>query len=166
MQINVTSQQQLLSKSGSKTIEASPSGKKLLPNESMATVLKQPNKTHYRSKSLIKPQTKDSRNGGSMERTFSLYGLTSNTSTMQLFANLSKKKLRKMANINNFEPAEAANKFYDKNLMQALDKYTSQEKHLQNLRSVKHKISLMKKGELNKTVRDPRILGGSPDRNT
>ena len=29
------------------------------------------------------------------------------------------------ANIDNFIPSEAANKFYDKHIIQALDKYTS-----------------------------------------
>ena len=59
-----------------------------------------------------------------MHRTFSLYGLTSNASARQLLAEPSYKTLRKMANIKNFTPGEAANKFYDKNIIQAFDKFT------------------------------------------
>ena len=38
-----------------------------------------------------------------------------------------------MANIKTINPGDAANKFYDKSITKALDKFTAQEKHLKNL---------------------------------
>jgi hypothetical protein len=43
-----------------------------------------------------------------------------------------------MANIKTMNPGEAANKFYDKSISSALDKFTAQEKHLKNLKSYKN----------------------------
>ena len=57
-------------------------------------------------------------------------------------------------------PGTAANKFYDKHVIQALDRFTEQEVHLKHLKEVKHKIVKMKNGELNKTVVDPRFRSG------
>lgn len=54
--------------------------------------------------------------------------------------------LKKMANIKNFSPGEAANKFYDKHLIKALDKFTAQEKHLRQLVKVKEATEKMKRG--------------------
>lgn len=43
-------------------------------------------------------------------------------------------------------PTEAANKYYDKNVARALDKFTSQEKHLEKLQLYKDEIAKLKKG--------------------
>lgn len=51
-----------------------------------------------------------------MSSSFSLYGLKSNASVSPDWA--------KIADINNINAADAANKFYDKNLIRALDKFT------------------------------------------
>lgn len=73
-----------------------------------------------------------------MASTFSLYGLTSQTSQSPNWG--------KLANIKNMNPGEAANKFYDKSIIKALDKYTAQEKHLKNLQNYKNEIAKLKKG--------------------
>ena len=118
--------QTVLKPSGSKTIDTSPTGARLIANESTATMIKKSkyNNEHARSKSLIKPASKGLRNSSSMHRTFSLYGLTSNASTKYLFGEPSRRESKKLANINNFTPGEAANKFYYKNIIQALEKFT------------------------------------------
>jgi len=51
-----------------------------------------------------------------------------------------------MANIEHINAADAANKFYDKNIIRALDKFTSQEVHLKHLKQVRNEIDKMKFG--------------------
>ena len=51
-----------------------------------------------------------------------------------------------MADLRNIDPNEAANKFYDKNITRALDKFTSQEKHLRNLQEYKNEIKKLRSG--------------------
>ena len=53
-----------------------------------------------------------------------LYGLTSNASTKQIFGEPQNQPLEKLADISNFVPGTAANKFYDKHIIQALDRFT------------------------------------------
>ena len=149
--------QQHLKVSG-KTVESSPSKAMLTANESTKTMFKK-SKIGQRSKSLLKPVSKGGR-ASSMHRTFSLYGLTSNASTKHLFGEPQSQPLERLADISNFAPGTAANKFYDKHIIQALDRFTEQEVHLKHLKEMKHTIVKMKKGELNKTVTDPRFSTG------
>ena len=58
-----------------------------------------------------------------MQRTFSLYGLTSNSSSKKCFIE-PPTNLKKLANLDNFVPGQAANKYYDKHIIQAIDKFT------------------------------------------
>jgi hypothetical protein len=74
---------------------------------------------------------------------FSLYGMTTQNSQSPNW--------KKMANIRSMNPGDAANKFYDKNIIRALDKFTSQEKHLKNLVNYKNEVKRFKKGAPSQT---------------
>jgi len=74
-----------------------------------------------------------------MSSSFSLYGLKSAASISPDWA--------KMADLKNINAGDAANKFYDKNLIRALDKFTAQEVHLKHLQDVKNEIHKIKFGD-------------------
>lgn len=147
--------QELLKPVDNRTMESNTSKHMLVANESTKTMFKK-SKFGLRSKSLLKPVSKGGR-ASSMHRTFSLYGLTSNASTKKLFGEPPALPLERLADIHNFVPGSAANKFYDKNVIQAFDRFNEQDVHLKHLKEVKQKISKMKTGALNKTVVDPRF---------
>ena len=103
-------------------MESSPSRNFLIANESTKTMIVKKSKAGFRSKCLLKPVSKGGRN--SSLHTFSLYGLTSNASGKKLLAESSRQQLERMADINTFMPGTATNKFYDKHVIQALDRFT------------------------------------------
>lgn len=81
---------------------------------------------HNASQSLLKSAVthRSKRNiSNNLNSSFSLYGLNSTGSKAALSPPPG--HLKKMADINNFQPGDAANKFYDKHLIKALDKFTA-----------------------------------------
>ena len=51
------------------------------------------------------------------------------------------------------KPADAANKYYDKHVAQALDKFRAQEIHLKHLQSFKKDIEKMKRPAKDEAIR-------------
>lgn len=81
---------------------------------------------HNASQSLLKSaitQRSKRTRGNDLNSSFSLYGLTGANSKAALSP--PPINLKRMADIGNFQPGDAANKFYDKHLIKALDKFTA-----------------------------------------
>ena len=60
---------------------------------------------------------------------------------------------KRKVNLAKLKPADAANKFYDKHVVQALDKFRAQEIHLKHLQSFKKDIEKMKRPPKDEAVR-------------